>query len=279
LTDRPSVSVIIPTHNRLDFLRESLRSVFGQTLPPLEVLVSDDGSTDGTAAMAAAEFPLAQVLAQPNRGPSAARNLGIRHARGDWLAFLDSDDLWQPRKLERQLAELSRRPRFRIAYTDEIWIRRGVRVNPGKVHRKYSGWIFPRCLPLCIISPSSVIIHRDVFEEAGRFDEALPVCEDYDLWLRLTARYPVYFLEEKLITKRGGHADQLSNREWGNDRYRVTALRKIMDDTTGWFSADHKRQAQEWLRGKCAILAQGCRKRGKEDEAGHYEALAARGWT
>lgn len=271
-----SVSVIIPAFNRRDFLREALRSVFDQTSPPLEVLVVDDGSTDGTAATVESEFPAARILSQPNQGPSAARNLGIRSARGEWLAFLDSDDLWHPRKLERQVAELARRPRYRIAYTDEIWIRRGVRVNPGKVHRKYSGWIFHRCLPLCIISPSSVIIHREIFEEAGRFDEALPVCEDYDLWLRLGARYPIYFQEEKLITKRGGHPDQLSNREWGNDRFRIAALRKILDDTTGWFSADHKRQAREWLQVKCAILAQGCRKRGKEAEARHYEALAAR---
>lgn len=276
MTDRLSVSVIIPTYNRRDFLREALQSVFEQTLPSLEVLVADDGSTDDTAAMVAVEFPTVRILFQPNRGPSAARNLGIRTARGEWLAFLDSDDLWLPRKLERQLTELARRPRYRIAYTDEIWIRRGVRVNPGKVHRKYSGWIFPRCLPLCIISPSSVIVHREVFEAAGLFDEALPVCEDYDLWLRLGARYPIYFQEEKLITKRGGHLDQLSNREWGNDRYRVAALRKILDDTTGWYSADHQRQAREWLQVKCAILAQGCRKRGKEEEARHYEAISSR---
>ena len=119
-------------------------------------------------------------------------------------------------------------PDYPCCYTDEIWIRRGKRVNPRKKHAKYSGWIYNRCLPLCIISPSSVMLRRGIFEQIGFFDEAFPVCEDYDLWLRLTARYPVFFIEKPLIMKRGGHDDQLSSRNWGNDIYRVKAIEKML---------------------------------------------------
>ncbi len=274
-THLPLVSVIVPTHDRRDFLREALRSVEGQSYPHLEIIVVDDGSTDGTREMIRHEFPAVRYIFQENRGPSAARNAGIRQARGEWLSFLDSDDLWKRRKLERQVRFLLTHPRYSACYTDEIWIRRGVRVNPRKIHRKYSGWMFPHALPLCIISPSSVILHRRVFETIGLFDEDLPVCEDYDLWIRLTARFPVYFLEEKLIVKQGGHDDQLSNRSWGNDRYRVEALLKVMDASEG-YSPGERELARRQLLEKCRILAGGFRKHGKDMEADYYEDLLDR---
>ncbi|MBN2432522.1 MAG: glycosyltransferase [Acidobacteria bacterium] len=273
---RPLVSVILPTCNRQAFLREALDSVRGQSYPHREIIVVDDGSIDGTADMVSRHFPDVRYAWQENRGPSAARNRGIAMAGGEWLAFLDSDDLWQPKKLERQLAVLAGKPEYAACYTDEIWIRRGVRVNPRQIHRKYSGWIFPHTLPLCIISPSSILLHRHLVEEVGLFDEAQPVCEDYDLWIRLTARYPVYFLEEQLIVKRGGHADQLSTRTWGNDIYRVRALQKVLDDETGWFTPTQKAMAYPHLAKKCRVLVLGFRKHGKEDEARHYEELISR---
>jgi len=219
------------------------------------------------------EFPSITYIYQPNKGPSAARNLGAKQSSGTWLAFLDSDDMWKPKKLQRQIELLTRHPIYKACYTDEIWIRNGRWANPKKIHRKYSGWIFPRTLPLCIISPSSILIEKGLFQKCGMFDESFPVCEDYDLWIRLSARFPIYFLEEKLIVKRGGHPDQLSHRWWGNDRYRVKALLKVLNDNTGWFSIEEKQLAYIEMAKKCMVLIKGFSKRGKKEEALYYQQL------
>ena len=231
----------------------------------------DDGSTDETARKIPAEFPDIRFITQSHQGVSAARNQGIRHAKGTYIAFLDSDDLWTPRKLEREIARLAANPAFQICYTDEIWIRRGRRVNPKKRHRKYGGWIYPHCLPLCIISPSSVLLHREVFDVVGTFDESLPACEDYDLWLRVTSRYPVLWIDEPLIIKRGGHDDQLSRAFWGMDRFRVRALVKILK--SGTLPASWRQKTLEELEKKCLILIQGAEKRGKTEEAAVYRRI------
>ncbi len=266
----PIVSVIIPTYNRRFFLKEAVESVLQQDYTLYELIVVDDGSTDGTQA-AISEYPSVTCVRQKNSGPAAARNRGVSLARGKLIAFLDSDDLWLPQKLSTQVALMENDPQVLVTYTDEIWIRNGVRVNPRKKHKKYSGWIFASCLPLCIISPSSVMIHRNIFNQVGAFDEALPVCEDYDLWLRIAARLPVSFIEQKLIIKRGGHADQLSRRYWGNDRFRIQALEKIIADQT--VSHRNRALAIEELIRKSSVLEQGFRKRGKWREADHYQQL------
>ncbi len=267
----PLVSVIIPTWNRYPFLMEAIASVQAQTYPHLDLIVVDDGSTDETVREIPRRFPTVHFIQQPHRGVSAARNLGIRHAMGEYLAFLDSDDLYLPEKLEREVACLSENPAYRVCYTDEIWIRKGVRVNPKKKHRKYGGWIYPHCLPMCIISPSSVMLHREVIEAVGGFDETLPACEDYDLWLRVSARFPIYWLDEPLIVKRGGHGDQLSQAFWGMDRFRVRALTKILDQE---MLPDEWRQATlKELEGKCQILIQGAEKRGNKEIAALYRKI------
>jgi len=267
----PWVSIIIPTYNRRDFLREAIRSVLEQSFRDFELIVVDDGSDDGTREMIQREFPgLLTYLYQENQGVSRARNRGLKLAQGEFVAFLDSDDLWLPRKLERQMAFMQSQPKAQICYTDEIWIRRGVRVNPKKKHAKYSGWIYPRCLPLCIISPSSALMRRGLLEEVGGFDEELPVCEDYDLWLRISARHPIHFLPEKLIVKRGGHQDQLSRR-WGNDIWRVKALLKMLKDPS--LRPDWRRMTVEELHRKGSILIKGFRKWGKEEEVKYYERI------
>ena len=270
----PLISVIIPTRNRYAYLTEAIASVGAQTYPNFELIVVDDGSTDKTSQEIPLCFPSLRYVRQPPRGVSAARNLGIQHAKGTYITFLDSDDLWKPKKLEREMACLSKHPDFRVCYTDEIWIRNGVRVNPRKKHRKYGGWIYPYCLPLCIISPSSVMLHREVLERVGAFDELLPACEDYDLWLRVTAHYPVYWINEPLIVKRGGHEDQLSRAFWGMDRFRVRALLKILDE--GVLSPPWEALTRRELGKKCQILIQGFEKRGKREEATFYRRVLER---
>ncbi len=278
-----SVSVIIPTYNRAHVLPRALASVRAQTHAVTEIIVVDDGSADDSAALVAREFPEAFVISQPNHGVSHARNRGIDAASGDWLAFLDSDDEWCRDKLERQLAALALEPETRVCHTDEMWIRRGRRVNPCNRHHKQGGWIFHRCLPLCVISPSAVLLRRDVLEDLGGFDETLPACEDYDLWLRLSAAEPVLYIPEVLTVKHGGHADQLSHRYWGMDRFRIRALEKLVHSRA--LTPPHLRSALEEILRKIAIYLAGARKRQKAVEVAAYERkqryygrLLARAW-
>ena len=271
-----TVSVIIPSYNRCTLLPRALDSVLQQTRPALEIIVVDDGSSDATAVMLEARYPPSRfphltLLRQANAGVSRARNLGIRHATGDWIALLDSDDEWLPEKLQRQLDAITEQPDTVLCHSDEIWIRRGKRVNPKHKHRKQGGHIFQHCLPLCVISPSAALIKRSLLDEVGLFDESLPACEDYDLWLRICARYPVLYLDQPLITKHGGHADQLSQRHWGMDRFRIQALVNIIN--RGELSHDDVRAAQTMLAEKCAIVAQGAAKRGNHDLALYYQQL------
>ena len=270
----PRVSVIIPTYNRIRFLEEAIRSVLNQTFRDFELIVIDDGSTDCTPHVLQRWGDQIRWMRQTNSGVSRARNVGIRAARGRYLSFLDSDDLWLREKLEAQVSFLDANPHYAVCYTDEVWIRRGRRVNPKEIHRKFSGWIFDRCLPLCIISPSSAMMRREVIDTVGGFDEDLPVCEDYDLWLRIASRFPIFFLDEKMIIKRGGHADQLSNRSWGNDRYRVLALEKQLSRKD--LSPHERRATLEMMERKSLILARGFLKRGKIEQGMKYSGLAER---
>jgi glycosyltransferase involved in cell wall biosynthesis len=270
----PKVSVIIPTYNRAHVLREAIDSVLSQKYSDLELLVVDDGSTDHTKEVVSSYTSKLAYIYQEHQGVSAARNRGIKHTKGDYLAFLDSDDLWLPDKLSTQMRFMEDHPEIHICYTEERWIRRGVRVNPMKKHRKYSGMIFEHCLPLCIVSPSSVLIARSLLEEIGVFDEELKVCEDYDLWLRISARYPIYLLDTPLIIKRGGHDDQLSKAMNGQDRFRIKALVKLLESDS--LSPHQRELAGGELKRKCEIYGKGCIKRGKKEEGEEILALAGR---
>jgi glycosyltransferase involved in cell wall biosynthesis len=256
------ISVVIPTFNRLFFLKEALTSVLNQTLLPKEIIIVDDGSTDGTEEWVreqAQTIPNIVILRQLQKGPAAARNLGAARATGHWIAFLDSDDLWQKRKLEVQMEFLQSNPDYKICQTEEIWIRKGVRVNSRKAHRKFSGFIFEHCLPLCIISPSAVIMERKFFLALGGFDEALPVCEDYEFWLRASLRSPVMTMPQPLTVKRGGHADQLSKKHWGMDRFRVQAMEKILREEN--LTPGQRALVLEMMENKLTILSEGFNKR------------------
>ncbi len=268
---KPLISVIIPTYNRGWILKEAVDSVLAQDFADYELIVVDDGSTDNTRQILDTYGQDIIVLRQPNKGVSAARNRGIAQAGGRLVAFLDSDDLWLPRKLSRQVDFFNSNPDAVTCQTEEIWIRNGVRVNPKDRHRKLSGMIFERSLDLCLVSPSAVMIRKTLFDAVGVFDENLPACEDYDLWLRISCRYPVHLIDTPLIIKRGGHADQLSKAP-GLDKFRIQALKKIID--SGQLSDSQCGSAMLTLKEKCRIYANGCHKRGREAEANFYETLA-----
>ena len=252
-----SIAVVIPTYNRLHTLKRAIQSVLSQQRPPDEIIVVDDGSTDGTQTWLSTLDSGIRVITQQNRGVSAARNVGIAAARSQWLALLDSDDEWLPAKLERQLQSVD--SSTQLCHTDEIWIRNGVRVNPHKKHKKRGGFIFSYCLPMCAISPSSVLMRKSLFDAVGLFDESLPACEDYDLWLRICSQYPVVYVDEPLLKKYGGHDDQLSRKHWGMDRFRVKALQMLIDD--GELDEVQRAQVPDVLNVKLEILIQGAEKR------------------
>ena len=265
----PLVSVIIPTYNRWPMLGQAIESVLKQSYRGFELIVVDDGSDDQTAVELMRYGSEIRLISQARRGVAAARNFGVRSSRGGYLAFLDSDDLWKPKKLEIQVAFMAAHE-IQICQTEEVWIRRGVRVNPKKRHRKPSGDIFRASLDLCLVSPSAVMMTRELFERVGGFDEALTVCEDYDLWLRVALDTPVHLIPEPLVLKRGGHPDQLSHSTWGLDRFRALALKKLLD---AGLQGEKRKWAIEALANKVAILTQGARKRNKEYEALIYNSL------
>jgi len=269
----PQVSVIIPTFNRGWIIQEALESVLSQEYSDFELIIVDDGSTDDTASVLDQFQPDIRLVRQPNRGVSAARNRGMSVSRGNYIAFLDSDDLWLPSKLQRQVDFFDSHPEALICQTEEIWIKNGKRLIPGEKHRKASGYIFDRSLQLCLVSPSAVMMRRRLFDDCGNFDEDLPACEDYDLWLRISSRIPIHLIDEPLVIKRGGHPDQLS-RAPGLDRFRVQALLKILE--RGKLSLDQREKAVRVLREKCGIYANGCLKRDRRDEADRYFRIARR---
>jgi glycosyltransferase involved in cell wall biosynthesis len=263
------ITVIIPTFNRDRFLKEAVQSVLDQdyfresdTTRPFEIIVVDDGSTDETGEVVQSFACDIRYFYQENRGVSAARNVGLQRARGDFIAFLDSDDLWKRDKIGVQMSLMNTVSRAMMCYTEETWIRRGIFVNPKKRHQKYSGWIFDKVLPLCLISLSSALFRR--------FDEDLPVCEDYDFGIRLAHRYPVYFLTRSLIVKRGGHDDQLSQRYWGMDRFRIKALEKALSMD---LSSHQRGLVQTEIIKKSRVLMNGSAKRGKAADAEKYRKL------
>ena len=263
------ISVIIPVHNREAYISKAIESVLNQTFKNFQLIVVDDASSDDTYFSILPYLEdnrLTYYYLDKNRGVSYARNFGIKNATGDLIAFLDSDDYWLPEKLEKQVKYMLKK-NLKICQTDEFWLRKNKFVNPRKKHKKISGDIFLKSLELCIVSPSAVMIDREVFECVGIFDEKMPACEDYDLWLRVSLKYNVGLLNEKLIVKRGGHDDQLS-KNFGLDKYRIYALLKLLKENN--LSCDKKEKVVEILKNKLEIYISGCKKRFKTEEAGYY---------
>ena len=270
----PLVSVIIPTYNRASVLPRAIKSVLGQTFRDFELLVVDDGSDDSTADILGTFDGRLTALFQENRGVAAARNLGIKCSTGPFLAFLDSDDEWLPEKLARQTDIVDVEDPDFICHTDEIWLRNGMELRQKGIHRKQGGRFFPRALERCLISPSSVMVSRELMDRVGWFDESLPAAEDYDLWLRITAFHDVDFVQERLVIKHGGREDQLSVLTPAIDRFRISAILKILENAS--LCNDYREAAIRELIRKCNVVASGCMKRGKKEEAETYIETALR---
>ena len=253
-----NITVVIPTYNRQLLLKRALNSAICQSYKPHEIIVIDDGSTDETKKQIKQHYPEIRYILQNHSGVSAARNVGIQNAKSEWIAFLDDDDEWDKQKLRIQINSLKKQTEYLIAHTDEKWIRNGNRINQKEIHKKKGGYIFNDCLPLCIISPSSVILHKNIFKKIGLFDESLPACEDYDLWLRICSKYHVLYIDQELVIKHGGHEDQLSKKYWGMDRFRIKALSNIINK--GNLEKDENESAIRMMHEKINIYQNGAKK-------------------
>ena len=227
LQNTPYISIIIPTYNRYSVLKRAIQSIKNQTYTNYEIIIIDDGSSDETYNIKD-EFSNVRYFYKQNGGVSSARNFGIKEARYEWIAFLDSDDEWSVEKLFLQVLFHNENPNIFISYTDEKWIRDGKVINLPKKFRKYDGDIFNKLLSHTFIAPSATMINKKLFDKVGLFDEDLEVCEDYDLYLRIAIDNKIGLIDKKLTIKYGGENDQLSSKFWGMDRFRVVALEKLL---------------------------------------------------
>lgn len=259
-TNKMLVSIIIPTYNRAGKLLRAVDSVLRQSYKDIELIVIDDGSTDQTSFWVERyKDPRIKYYKIANSGVARARNYGVKKAKAEWVCFLDSDDLWRRHKLSEQLRFHDQHRDILISQTDDVWIRSSKRVNKKKKHQIREGRIFEDSLRLCLICCSSVMIKKKLFNDLGGFDEGLVTCEDYDLWLRVLANNPVGFVKKELVTKFGGHEDQLSKKYPMMDKYRVYALEKLLKSeilNTRQMDMIHKE-----ILYKKAILENGAKKR------------------
>ena len=258
------ISIVIPTYNRCELLIRAINSVLDQTIDVREIIIVDNGSTDNTYEMISSLFPEITYIYEKRKGVSIARNLGIKNCNSTWIAFLDSDDAWMPHKLEKQLFFTNNNnKKYRLIHTNEIWYKNNKFQNQLKKHEKSGGDIFQKSLEFCCVSPSSVFIKKEIFDDYGFFDEGLKVCEDYDMWIRITAKEEVGFLDNPLVMKYGGHDDQLSKKYWGMDRFRIKSLEKNLKNN--WFTAEQKKSVFNILIKKLSILKNGAKKRDNEE--------------
>ena len=258
------ISVVIPSHNRCELLKRAISSVLNQTIKPREIIIIDNGSTDNTHEMISSLFPKITYIYEKTKGVSIARNIGIKNCHSTWIAFLDSDDAWEPQKLEKQFFYINNKnKKYRLIHTNEIWYKNNKFQNQLKKHQKSGGDIFQKSLELCCISPSSAFIKKEIFDDYGFFDEGLEVCEDYDMWIRITAKEEVGFLDNPLVIKYGGHNDQLSKKYWGMDRFRIKSLEKNLKNN--WFTSEQQKSVLDILIKKLSILSNGAKKRNNQE--------------
>ena len=266
---------MIPVYNRSGgMLEKAIQSVLGQSYRDFRLVVVDDGSSDDLSAEkeSVEEAGHRWICSRKNRGVAAARNLGAGAANSDWISFLDSDDIWRPEKLERQVEWHRRHPDVRISQVKEKWVRNGSEVRRPKHWLQREGDLFFNSILRCSIGPSCVMMRRDLWTETKGFDETFRVCEDYELWLRICRVEQVGLVPGKALTmKTAGHGDQLSVTVPALDRYRVFALLKMMRDNG--LSAVHKEWVAEGIQRKSAVLTKGARKRGSLADAQWFSEM------
>ena len=260
------ISLIIPTYNRAEHLETTLLSALHQTIKVDEIIVIDDGSTDNTK-QRVEKYPIKYIY-QENQGVSSARNKGIQKAQNDWICFLDSDDIWESNKIEKQIAFHKTNSHILFSHTDELWLFNDKIIKQKKHQQKPSGYCFKENIPNTLIGASTVMCHKSVFEDVGVFDEALKACEDYDLWLRILDSYELGLINEKLIQKIAGHTGQLSFETPLMDSYRIQALLKHLE-------SNHKDEVKLELIKRCDILINGAIKHGNDELKTHYIKLKA----
>jgi glycosyltransferase involved in cell wall biosynthesis len=194
------VSVIIPTYNYGRFIDESLKSVFDQTIQDFEIIVIDDGSTDDTAQRIAAYGEKLRYYRQQQKGPAAARNLGIRESKGDFIAFLDADDLWYPTKLEKQLALFASNPGLGMALTDNALFDEGgiYRDYVNKKEYLFSGDVVANIFLRSGVVTPTVMVKKAAFDRVGVFEEDLYIAEDDNMWIRIAVEFEVGIVDESL---------------------------------------------------------------------------------
>lgn len=274
----PYFSVIIPVYNRAQLLERSLGSVLKQSFRDFEVIVVDDGSDDhfSEAITKFQDLRLKVIRLSQNHGVSFARNRAVEKSKGSFLAFLDSDDEWLAHKLQDQYDFFQLNPEMRWCHAEEIWIRNGKRVNPKNKHKKGGGDLYESSLKLCLISPSVVCLESSLFQEFGGFREDFEVCEDYDLWLKITSKFPIGYLSQHLIKKYGGHEDQLSQKYKAMDDYRVQAMDWMLEN--GNLNGVQKQMTVEELLKKAKILEMGYEKHKRQEDLQQIRLLISK-WS
>ncbi len=224
------VSVIIPVYNAGKTIREALDSVLAQTYRDFELIIVNDGSTDDSDAVIHRYITDGRgditCVAQKNKGAAAARNAGIRIARGELIAFLDADDLWDTDKLKTAVDALEARPEAMMVFSDMRHSVDGKMIHASYLHERgyrhvSSGQVYDNLLKENFIFTPTVVMRKSVFATIGYFDESLKIAEDYDLWLRVARDHEVLFVDRPLVTRRRLGANITENREV----YALSAIR------------------------------------------------------
>jgi glycosyltransferase involved in cell wall biosynthesis len=238
---KPRVSVVIPTFNSSAMVKEAIQSVLSQTYRDFEVVVIDDGSTDNTEAVVRGFGEPVRYFKQKNQGVSAARNAGIQQSLGEYIAFLDSDDLWLPEKLAEEIPALDDDPKIGLVYCD--W---SVTSGDAVLQSSYlkdlpaaSGYVFDDLIQSGFILTSGVVVRRACLDNVGDFDKSLAIAQDYDLWLRISYQWKAQLVNQRLFTKRSWDGS-LSSNLIKTALERIALFQKTLRDIPGMTSRSRR---------------------------------------